>query len=362
MGATMTTPTSPRRPWARSAIERADELSIPADLYHVAALHCGCWWMKNERGQCSPPDGLRIEVWLRQLGVVSALQHALIPPVSTTGPDRSSAPPDDVDSAAVERETTDDLTPARQADIARVRAIVEDNSERLRERYGKWLFGDVLQLLWESMPARRVIKERGILLVDIRTGILRASRSDTRMFPESMVVGMAIGELKRLHKGRLAFLFVDAPAGHPARLIANENATRRSHPRVTRRRETDDLAVGRIAWVAVEEHDQGMRSTKRHPAVLLARTGRRSDRWVILTMTSEVPGEPESRRVPDAAGLGLDYGGFLWETTSKVYKSQVDRVVGWVHRDLVHAIDRTIGLRQALRDELLSIADEHHPQ
>lgn len=358
----MTTPISPRRPWAQSAIQRADDLSIPADMYHVAALHCGCWWMKDEKGQCSTPDSVRIENWLRHLGVVSALQHALTPLAPTLGSYRVATSPVDAGSSDISDGMTHDLTPAREADIRRVRTLVEDNSERLKGRYGKWLYGDVLQLLWESMAARRVIKERGILLVDIRTGIIQGTRSDARMFPESMSVGMAIGELKRLHKGRLAFLFVDAPAGKPARLIANESATRRSDPRATKRRESDDLAVGRIAWVAVEEHDHGMRSTKRHPAVLLAQTGRRSDRWVIITMTSEVPGDPEFRRVPDASRLGLEYGGFLWETTTKVYKSQVDRVVGWVHHELVYAIDRAIGLRQAMHDELLSVADEHHPR
>lgn len=362
MGVNRMTSNPTRRPWARSAIDLADELSIPADLYHAAALLCGCWWMKNERGQCSTPDSRRISTWLVELGVISALQHSLL---SESG-HNSSVPASDcpinshqtvnADTASVR------LSAAREADIARVEAIVRMNADLLRERHSKWLFGDVLQLLWESVPARRVISERGILLADIRTGILRASAPSVRMFPESMTVGMAIGELKRLHKGRLAFLFVDAPEGQPARLITDERAVRRDRRIASRERSVDDLAVGRIAWVAVEESDNGRKSKKRHPAILLARTGRRSDKWIVLTMTTDVPGDPEARRVPGAERLGLEYGGYLWAATTKVYKSQVDNVVGWVHHDLVYVIDRSVGLRQSLRDELLAIADSHHPR
>lgn len=253
----------------------------------------------------------------------------------------------------------------RMADRRRIAGLVAENRLQLRNVRGRWLLGDVLVLLWKSKTAMRVVRERGILLTDIAQGIEDALGGSAHLPHKGALRASAIRELQRLHKARLAFLHL-AGGGQDARITVRSADARKSQARsrdheAARESNAPPLAVGRIVWVAVEELDNGRRSTKRHPAILLALTGQRNDKWIVLTMTTEVSGDPEFRRVPEASALGLQYSGYLWHGTMKVHKSQIANPVGWVNRELIRAIDRSIGLRQTLREELEAIADLHHP-
>lgn len=294
-----------------------------------------------------------VVLWCDQAPAIGSLEEAAEVQAPTASGSVGSSPPLD---PSAER---------RMADRRRIASLVAENSRQLRNVRGRWLLGDVLVLIWESKSAMRVVRERGILLTDIAQGIEDALGGSAHLPHKGALRASAIRELQRLHKARLAFLHV-AGGGQDARITVRSAEVRKSQARsrdhgVARESNAPPLAVGRIVWVAVEELANGRRSTKRHPAVLLALTGQRNDKWIVLTMTTEVTGDPEFRRVPDASALGLQYGGYLWHETMKVHKSQIANPVGWVNRELIRAIDRSVGLRRTLREELEAIADLHHP-
>jgi len=353
-----------RPAWAQPIDQYAAEAGIDAEVYYTAAVALGCWWLKNSTTAISRPDAERIEALIGQLGLSPFVQpygaHEPAPASSVT-----ATPADSPDQPFGTDQTpsSDQLSAARIADIDRVVALVDDHRERLAGRFGRWLLGDVMLIMWDSTPTRRVLKERGILLSDIRTAITRAVGERAAIPADRALTSTAITELKRMHRARLAFLHVAEADSTAPRLTMRARDQRVPVTRGERVRRADTsaaLEVGQIAWVAVEENDRGQRSTKRHPAVLMARTGRRNDRWIILTMTSEVDDDAERRSVPRANELGLEYGGYVWHETTKVYKSQIERAVGWVHHDLIRVIDRVIGLRQSMRADLEKAADAHH--
>lgn len=393
--------TTGRKPWARTSFDLADDLGIPASIFVEAALLCNCWWVKGSKSMIGRNDAERVTDWLEHLGVISVLQseghqqratepQAMAPvgPISTVHTAAPSGPIDERlvdgtpagephvgelhadgpaidevpdDTAAIEELPTP-LTATRLADIARIETLVREHLGLLGERYGRWLIGEVLRLLWDNTPARRVLKERGILLADLRTGIEGAIGPPSMLPSDSAFTGTVFNELKRLHRARLAFLFIeDAQTDHP-RLVTNDrpSATTNRWRRASSDDDPGEFQVGQVVWVAVEENDRGMRSKKRHPAVLLARTGRRNDRWLIVTMTTEVTDDPDRRRVPDGERMGLDYGGYVWHIALKVYKTQIERAVGWIHHELIGVLDHVLDLRQSIIDDLRNVADRHH--
>lgn len=356
-----------RPAWAQPIERWADEAGIDTEVYYTAAVAFGCWWVKNPTTSISRSDAERIEALVGQLGLAPHLQprNPSEPLADTPAVDSPAGVPPSSESPVTTApvSATPQLSATRLADIARVAALVDEHRDRLEGRFGRWLLGDVMLIMWDSTPTRRVLKERGILLSDIRTGVTEAVGERAALPEGPALTTTAITELKRMHRARLAFLHVAESDGATPRLTMRARDQRVPVTRGERSRRTDTgtpLEVGQIAWVAVEENDRGQRSRKRHPAVLLARTGRRNDRWIILTMTSEVDDDPERRAVPRADALGLQYGGYVWHETTKVYKSQIERAVGWVHHDLIRVIDRVIGLRQAMRSDLEKAADAHH--
>lgn len=333
---------APGRPggWVQPISAQAEALGIETDIYMVMASQAaGCWWMRETTKTIGRRDADAVEAWVGRMGLLAVLQ--------AHGPGDPTVVP----------------SVRNEADVARVQRLINENLTLFANRQGRWVIGDVLRLLWEHRPTVKVLQERGIAVSDLRHGIEAALGESIVRTTGDLFVRDVIRELSCLHRGRLAFLFVEERAG-TQRLVARSqqhtNPCTKQGNAPAHRLESAEHEVGQIVWVAVEENNNGRKSRKRHPAVLLARTGRNNAKWLILTMTTEVPGHPDYRRVPDAASLGLDYPGFVWHEVQKVHKSQVEHTVGWIHRPLLQVVHNTIGLRQAHFDELRRIADAHH--
>ena len=329
-----------RPAWVQPLAAAAEQLGIELDVYTVLAKEaCGCWWLRDTTTTISRKDSDTISRWVEGMGLLGVLQ--------AHGPGDPATVP----------------TVRNEADVARVKRLINDNIALFDGRTGRWIIGDVLRLMWESKATMRILTERGIAIGDMFHGIEAALGSSVLRNTGERFRRDVIRELSCLHRGRLAFLFVEErPGGH--RLIARERQQAQvcTSTRVPAGRSAHhvEFEVGQVVWVAVEETTNGRKSRKRHPAVLIARTGKSNAKWLIVTMTTDVPGQPDFRRVPDAAALGLDYPGFVWHEVQKVHKSQVEHTVGWVHRPLLEVIHRTVGLRQAQYDELRGIAEAHH--
>ncbi len=331
---------APRPAWVQPLAVAAGQLGIELDIYSLLAKEaCGCWWLRESTTTISRKDSDTVSSWVERMGLLGVLQ--------AHGPGDPSTVP----------------SVRNDADVARVRRLINDNIDLFDGRSGRWVIGDVLRLMWESKATMKVLTERGIAIGDVFHGIQAALGTSVLGSTGNRFRCDVIRELSCLHRGRLAFLFVEDRADGP-RLIAR--APRQTTNCTTGRTPAEhsnhrvEYEVGQVVWVAVEETTNGRKSRKRHPAVLIARTGRNNAKWLIVTMTTEVPGRPDFRRVPDAAALGLDYPGFVWHEIQKVHKAQVEHAVGWVHRPLLEVIHRTVGLRQQQYDDLRRVAATRH--
>lgn len=329
-------------PALRTIFSYGREWGINADLFALAAPLAGCWWIRSKTNQMKRREAEHVLDWLRTAGLMPLVQENT----------DSLNPACDI-SWSVPVPTCPHIT----ADTQRIHKLIEENMTRLQGLKWKWVVGAVLELLYESHASMRVVKKRGIslqaleLAIDTHPGLRVKKSSDT---PFDTVV---VRELKRLHKGRLAWLWVKKQENGLPYLVDQSRETSRH---VAPERTGAEFAPGEIVWVALEETTNGRRSRKRHPALLLSLTGKRNDKWLLVSLTSEVDEKQDIRKVQDPEALGLPYGGYVWHETQKVYHTQIESHVGWVTRSLVEVVDRTVNLRQSMISDLVRIADAHH--
>ena len=158
---------------------------------------------------------------------------------------------------------------------------------------------------------------------------------------------------------KLSDIWIEDGSLPTARLIVRERAkpTFSRQPRKVDAR--DAFSVGEIRWVQLHESKRGIRSELHHPAVIVEKAG--ANKWRVVSLTSNVEGDPEGRRVPQAAAQGLTRSGFVWHETQKVFVSEIGDPIGWVHPELVEVIRRSVRIRTSLVEELEAIAAEKHP-
>jgi len=164
----------------------------------------------------------------------------------------------------------------------------------------------------------------------------------------------------RSRRGNLSELWVADGEAPTARLVFHK---RESTRRKRFRREVDSrdsYQVGEIRWVQFHESRRGRRSELHHPAVIVEKAG--ANKWRVLSLTTEVEGDPEGRRVPRHHEQGLDYAGYVWHEVQKVFVSEIGDHIGWVHPELVVVIRRNVSMRQVLLDQLAEVGAEKHPQ
>jgi hypothetical protein len=322
----------------KSIDEWASGIGVGADAFVLVGQILGKWWFTTTDMSVYGRDAAEIETFLRSAGLVSALAHhdAIVP---ATPPRRAS----------------------READIERIEKLITANESTLIGRKWKWFVGDILTLILESNAAMRVVRERGILVSDMEEAIRRCPQFASIIPEGGLTPARVVGEMKRLHTARLGFLWLNQEDENAPYISCLD---RRPVEKKTHAREFGEAqyAVGEVVWVALEEVTNGRRSRRKHPALLLSMTGQRNDKWMLVSLTSEVDGDPQHRRVPEPARLGLAKSGYVWHEAQKVHASQIEAHIGWVTRGLVRVVDATINLRQSQIDSLNKVADAHHTE
>lgn len=318
-----------------------EKFGLDAELFTLAAFSAGCWWIKKPTQNIRLTEADRIIEWIQQCGLMQFLHtDSLLDPQS---------------NLVVRAEPI--VCPHLDTDVVRIQKLIDENFDRLRGLKWRWAIGAILEILYESQASMRVIKKRGISLQALEQAVETHKRLRVVRTADVPFDSTVIRELKRLHKGRIAWLWVDTAENglnylvDQSREITQYNVTER---------ESAEYAPGEIVWVALEETRNGRRSRKRHPALLLSLTGKRNDKWLLVNLTSEVEDKQELRKVRDPQKLGLPYGGYVWHEAQKVYHTQIESHSGWVTRSLVEVVNRTLNLRQSMVDDLNAIADLHH--
>lgn len=316
----------------------ANETGVPADALLIAGQLLGKWWFTALDTPVYGRDVYEVEAILRSLGLVSALSEGSeVLPLAR--PSRVSRP----------------------ADVERIERLIADNESSLVGRKWKWFIGDILGFLLESKAAMRIVRERGILLSDVEEAIRRSPRFASLIPAGGLTPARVVGEMRRLHQARLGFLWLNQEDESAPYISCLDR--RPIEPKVHAREfGVAQYAVGEIVWVGLEEVTNGRRSRRKHPALLLSMTGQRNDKWMLVSLTSEVDGDPQHRRVPEPARLGLAKSGYVWHETQKVHVSQIEAHIGWVTRGLVRVVDATVNLRQSQIDSLTKVADAHHAE
>jgi len=316
--------------------EWAGGLGIAADALMIAGQLFGKWWFKSVDTPVYGRDVFEIETFFRSVGLVSALAGC-----------------EDVSPVGVPRRAS------READIERIQRLINDNESALVGRKWKWFIGDILTLILESSPAMRVVRERGILVSDVEEAIRRCPQFAPLIPEGGLTAPRVVSEMRRLHTARLGFLWLNQEDESAPYISCLD---RRPVEAKVHAREfgAAQYAVGEIVWVGLEEVTNGRKSRRKHPALLLSLTGHRNDKWILVSLTSDVEGDPFHRRVPNPALLGLGKAGYVWHESQKVHQSQIESHVGWVTRDLVRVVDAAINLRQSQIDTLNAVADAHH--
>jgi len=164
----------------------------------------------------------------------------------------------------------------------------------------------------------------------------------------------------RTRRSRITSLWIADEGTPTARLVTRElQRTARNR----RKRSTDSrdaFSVGEIRWVQLHETYRGRRSELRHPVVIVEKAG--ANKWRVISLTTDVEGNPEGRRVPRPAEQGLPYSGYVWHEVQKVFVAEIGDHIGWVHPDLVEVIGRSVKMRKVLLEALSEVASEKHPE
>ena len=164
----------------------------------------------------------------------------------------------------------------------------------------------------------------------------------------------------RTRRSRITSLWIEDEGTATARLVLREVQTT---TRTRRKRSTDArdaFSVGEIRWVQLHESHRGRRSELHHPAVIVEKAG--ANKWRVISLTTDVEGNPDGRRVPRPAEQGLPYAGYVWHEVQKVFVAEIGDHIGWVHPELVAVMSRSVKIRTVLIDALSEVANEKHPE
>lgn len=163
--------------------------------------------------------------------------------------------------------------------------------------------------------------------------------------------------LKRLPRSSGVGMWLANQGGQNARLV-NRNIVPIQSNKPKRVISKSEIEVGQLRWIQMEESRGGRRSTLHHPALIMESSS--ANKWVVVSLTSSLEGEPRSRRVPRPSEQGLEKDGFVWHESTKVYLSQIGSFIGWAHPELVDVVARTIRIKAQTVKILHTIALIHH--
>jgi len=164
----------------------------------------------------------------------------------------------------------------------------------------------------------------------------------------------------RTRRSRITSLWIADEGTPTARLVTRELQRTASRRRKRSTDSRDAFSVGEIRWVQLHESHRGRRSELHHPAVIVEKAG--ANKWRVISLTTDVEGNPDGRRVPRPTEQGLPYAGYVWHEVQKVFVAQIGDHIGWVHPELVAVIGRSVKMRTVLFDALSDVANEKHPE
>jgi len=241
---------------------------------------------------------------------------------------------------------------SRVTDNARlIRDLIEQKLEVDRDTNLRFVIRQVLCTMAEHRVLGGTLRTDGVLLDDIRMAMKAAPATKLLTPSDRKFEQSALGAMKGLYYD---------PAGYYQLSKAKDG---RKHVKLRMRVRpepvvTPYLEIGEIVWATMEEMRRGRRSSIRHPALLIAKSGR--NKWQVLSFTSELDRPQEHRRLPHPARLGLSHDGYVWHERQQIYVRQVKEHIGWVVPDLIEVARKPAKLRQSEIAELKAAAQIRH--
>ena len=343
--------------FVRPQITAALAVGVDPEFFSLSAPIFGEWWVTGPRQMIQRISADKRIEWFANMGLVAVLQEHSF--AFTHGAFASVDGSSDSTLSDARQEVAYDLQ--YTADVERIRTLILENKSVLNGLNWKLSVAEILRLLWESPQAMKVVKKRGIHVRAIESALnLFPGKADKR--PDAFdIVARSFSELARFHKSRTVWMWIEtAPSGMELLVPmtrTQKKSTSSPHPQTDRH----SYSPGEIVWVAMEENNNGIRSNKKHPALLLQLTGHRNDKWMVLSFTSDADSEREMRRIRDPEELGLQKGGFVWTEVQKVYHTQLENHIGWVTRSLLDVANRVVHIRSSTLEDLRMVADLNHP-
>ena len=334
----------------------ARQVGIDPEQYLQYARNSGLGWLNTTSSRVTSPHAKGLNDWLVRVGLLAISPADWPPPIehdALTWMSQNSTR--EVVEVGQEKEKQSQPPSALQ------RKIFTLASEELRN--GAKGHNYFLIRLMDRMTSDPLVRE-ALSRDGVPLSTLGAALEDVSGVPKPRkghtFKGDVYWAVVRSRRGNLSELWVaDGEAPTAKLMFRKRESTRRERFRrgVDSR---DSYLVGEIRWVQLHESRRGRRSELHHPAVIVEKAG--ANKWRVLSLTTEVEGDPEGRRVPRHREQGLDYAGYVWHEVQKVFVSEIGDHIGWVHPELVVVIRRTVSMRQVLLDQLAIVGAEKYPQ
>lgn len=332
----------------------AKHVGLDPDEYLKLAKNSGLVWLNTTNSRLTAVHAQALNEWLVSAGVLTSspldwpppLENDVLTWMSTKGSFELNL-----------TGSSDNCSPQINSEIeARIRTLAEEELAQEAKRLNYFLLR-----LFDRLTADDQIKEalsrEGILLSSVQSALSTIPRMPKPRSGQTFRSDV-FWAVVRSRRGNLSELWIENGDEPEARLVSKQ----REHPRRNRIKKTvdsrDAYHVGEIRWVQMHESRRGRRSELHHPAIIVEKSG--TNKWWVLSLTTEIEESDESRRVPRHAEQGLEYAGFIWHELQKVFVSEIGEHIGWVHPELVSVIRRNITMRSSLIEELASVAAQKY--
>lgn len=333
----------------------ARQVGIDPDRYLQYARDSGLGWLNTTSSRLSSTHARGLNDWLVRTGVLASSPDEWPPPVEHDVLTWMSKNPHGEAMQVVQVNEQPSQPPSALQQRISVLASEELRSGARRHNY--FLLRLMDRMTSDSL-VREFLSQEGVPLATLSAALAAVSGAPKPRSGHTFKSDV-YWAVVRSRRGNLSELWVADGETPAAKLVFRKRETIRRE-KVRRNVDSrDGYVVGEIRWVQLHESRRGRRSELHHPAVIVEKAG--ANKWRVLSLTTEVEGDPEGRRVPRHREQGLDYAGYVWHEVQKVFVSEIGDHIGWVHPDLVLVIRRTVPMRQVLLEQLAAVGAEKHP-
>lgn len=334
----------------------ARHVGIDPEQYLQYARNSGMGWMNTTNSRLSSTHARGLNDWLVRTGVLASSPDEWPPPVEYDVLTwMSKNPHGEAIQVVLVNEQPSQLPSTLQQ---RISALASEELRSGARRHNYFLLRLMDRMTSDSL-VREFLSQQGVPLATLSAALAAVSGVPKPRSGHTFKTDV-YWAVVRSRRGNLSELWVADGETSAAKLVFRKHGTIRRE-KVRRKVDSrDSYQVGEIRWVQLHESRRGRRSELHHPAVIVEKAG--ANKWRVLSLTTEVEGDPEGRRVPRHREQGLDYAGYVWHEVQKVFVSEIGDHIGWVHPELVLVIRRTVPMRQVLIDQLAEVGAEMHPQ